>query len=90
MDVKMSKEGKEFHDSIIDEISKLPYIEFTNNDGKDKVFHVTLSSKRIQSIYNQLWDYVNQFPCDFNCIFNNVSIYMWNNNTWQLYKEFAI
>ena len=22
--------------------------------------------------------------------FNNVSIYMWNNNTWQLYKEFAI
>lgn len=90
MDVKMSKEGKELHDNIIDEISKLPYIEFTNYDGKDKVFHVTLSSKKIQPIYNQLWDYVNQFPCYFNCIFNNVSIYMWNNNTWELYKEFVI
>ena len=90
MDVKMSNEGKELHDNIIDEISKLPYIKFTNNDGKDKVFHVTLSSKKIQGIYDQLWDYVNQFSCHFDCIFDNISIYKWQNSTWELYKEFII
>lgn len=90
MDVEMSPKGKEVHDKFIDELSKVPYINFRESDGKDKVFHVTVTSKKIQNMYNELWDYVNRFQCKFNCKFDNVCIYMWRDNTWKLYKRFDI
>lgn len=89
MDVKMSKEGKEVHDRLIDELSKVSYINFDKKDGKNKIIHVTISSKKIRDIYNELWDYVNEYPCNFNCSFDNVTIYNWQDNTWKLHKEYA-
>lgn len=88
MDVKMSKEAKEIHDKLIDDLNTLSYINFDKNDGKNKIFHVTISSKKIQKIYDELWNYVNQFNCDFNCYFDNICIYKWENNTWILHKMY--
>lgn len=90
MDVKMSHEGQLLHDRLIDELSKIPYIEFNKLDGKEKVFHVTLASKKIRNIFNEIWDYVNTIPCSFECEFNNVCIYKWEDNTWKLYRNFKI
>ena len=88
MKVIMSKEGKVIHDKLIDKMSTIPYIEFRKNDGKDKVFHVTLASKKIGHIYKKLWDYINEKPCNFSCSFDNVCIYKWEDNTWKLHKKF--
>lgn len=88
MDVKMSKEAKEIHDKLIDDLNTLPYINFDKNDGKNKIFHITITSKKIQKIYDKLWNYVNQFNCDFNCYFDNICIYKWENNTWVLHKMY--
>lgn len=88
MDVNMSKEGKELHDKLIEELSKLSYIDFEKKDGKDKVFHVTISSKKIKSVYNSLWEYVNEYPCNYNCMFDNISLFKWQDNTWRLHKEY--
>lgn len=88
MKVNMSNEGKELHDKLIDELSNIDYINFDKKDGKNKIFHVTISSKKIQKIYNELWNYVNQFPCNFQCSFDNISIYKWEDNTWKLHKEY--
>ena len=90
MDVIMSNEGKLIHDKLIEKMDKLPYVEFTKTDGKNKIFHVTLSSKRIQGIYHTLWEYITKIPCSFKCKFDNVCIYKWEDNTWKLYKEFLI
>ena len=89
IDVKMSKEGKEVHDRLIDELSKVSYINFDKKDGKNKIIHVTISSKKIRNIYNDLWEYVNEYPCKFNCSFDNVTIYKWQDNTWKLHKEYV-
>lgn len=89
MKVNMSKEGKDIHDKLIEHMSKIPYIEFDKKDGKNKVFHVTLASKKLQPVYNKVWDYVNQYPCKFQCLFDNVVIYRWEEETWKLYKEFT-
>ena len=88
MEVIMSKEGKKLHDDLFDELNKISYINFGEKDGKDKVFHVTISSKKIQKIYHELWEYVNNIPCDFDCKFDNVSVFKWEDNTWKLYKEY--
>ena len=88
MDVKMSKEAKEIHDKLIDDLNTLPYINFDKNEGKNKIFHITISSKKIQKIYDKLWSYVNQFNCDFHCYFDNICIYKWENNTWILHKMY--
>ena len=90
MDVNMSKEAKKVHDELIDKLSTISYINFKNNEGKDKIFHVTLSSKKIQKIYKQLWDYVNTIPCFFDCMFDNICIYKWQNNTWVLHREYKL
>lgn len=88
MKVLMSKEGKFLHDSLIDVLDKIAYINFESHDGKDKIFHVTVTSKKIQTIYNELWDYVNKIHCEFECSFDNISIFKWENNTWVLHKEY--
>ena len=90
MKVNMSNEGKKLHDKLIDQLNEINYINFNEKDGKNKIFHVTVSSKKIQKIYNELWDYVNQFPCNFHCHFDNICIYIWEDNTWKLYKEYLL
>ena len=90
MNVIMSQGGKRMHDELIDSLNKIPYINFDSKDGKNKIFHVTISSKKIQNIFPTLWDYVNQFPCDFDCIFDNICIYKWENNTWILHNEYIL
>ena len=57
-------------------------------DEKNKIFHVTISSKKIKNIFNDLWNYVNRIQCDFDCKFDNICIYRWENNTWILHKEY--
>ncbi|UPA28985.1 2'-5' RNA ligase family protein [Terrisporobacter glycolicus] len=88
MKVNMSDEAKKLHDKLIYELSKINYINFTEKDGKNKIFHVTVSSKKIQKIYKDLWNYVNQFPFKFHCEFDNICIYNWEDNTWKLHKEY--
>lgn len=90
MDVIMSIEGKILHDELIDELDKINYISFKPTEGKDKIFHVTVSSKKIQNIFDKLWSYVSVIPCDFNCNFDNICIYKWENNTWKLHKEYSL
>ena len=49
MKVHMSEEGKILHNNLIDELEKIDFINFQSYDGKNKVFHVTISSKKINS-----------------------------------------
>ena len=90
MKVLMSNEGKLMHDELIDYLSNIDYLDFSKEDGKDKVFHVTISSKKIRNIFNDLWDYVSSIPCDFDCSFDNICIYKWVDNTWVLHKEYLL
>jgi 2'-5' RNA ligase len=90
MKVNMSKEGNQVHDRLIDAMSKVPYIVFDKKDGKDKIFHITVSSKRITDVFNDLWEYVNKLSCDFESEFNNIGIYKWENFTWVLHKEYLL
>lgn len=90
MKVIMSPEGKKVHDNLIDSLSSLPYIKFDSHDGKDKIFHITISSKKIQKIFHNLWSYITQFPCNFQCKFDNICIYKWEDDTWKLHKEFKL
>ena len=88
MNVNMSQSAKKVHDKLIDSMNKIAYIKFKESDGKSKIFHVTISSKKIQNIYERLWDYVTKIPCNCNCKFDNICIYKWEDNTWVLHKEF--
>ena len=90
MKVLMSDGGKVLHDELIDELSKISYINFDDKDGKNKIFHVTISSKRIQKIFNDLWEYVNKIDCNFDCYFENICIYKWEDSTWKLHKEYIL
>lgn len=88
MKVLMSPQGKIIHDKLISELEKFKYIKFNNHDGKDKIFHVTLASKKINKIYKDIFNYVTPIPCSFDCTFDNISIFKWQDDTWVLHKEY--
>lgn len=88
MNVEVSEEAKQVHDELIDEIAQISWIEFKKNEGKDRVFHCTILSRRIQDKFNEIWEYVNQYECEFDLYFDNLSLYIWRNNTWEIYKKF--
>ncbi|SHI95355.1 2'-5' RNA ligase [Clostridium cavendishii DSM 21758] len=88
MKINMSKEGKSMHDRLIENMNKIPYISFDKRDGKDKIFHITVASKRLQTSYESIWEYVNKYSCRFKAVFDNVCIYRWEDNTWKLHREF--
>lgn len=90
MKVFMSEKGSMLHDNLIDRLDTLPYIHFNTTEGKDKVFHVTIASKKIQKIFDDIYNYVNCIPYDFECFFDNISVFQWNDNTWKLYKEYLL
>lgn len=90
MKVNMSEESKAVHDRLIETVSKVPYMFFDKQDGKDKTFHITVASKKLQDLYHKIWEYVGQYPCEFDCFFDNISIYKWEEDTWKLYKEFRL
>jgi 2''-5'' RNA ligase len=88
IDVDVSQEAKRVHDELIDELTKIPWIQFKSNEGKDKVFHCTIISKRLQDKFNEIWDYINEYKCDFDVYLDNLSLYIWQNDTWILYRKF--
>ncbi|WP_238886607.1 2'-5' RNA ligase family protein [Clostridium sp. YIM B02551] len=90
MKVLMPLEGKRMHDRLIEKMIQIPYLDFSKKDGKDKIFHVTVASKNIQSKYNEVWNFVNLTPCEFDCFFDNISIFRWEENTWKLHNEFIL
>lgn len=88
MDVKMEEECRLLHDNLIDELAKISYLKFSDTDGRNKKIHVTVASKKISSMFDGLWAFVNKLTCDFNEDFDNVTIYKWKDNAWVLHKEF--
>lgn len=88
MDVKMTQDCRLLHDKLIDELSKISFINFSEKDGRNKKIHVTVASKKINEIFEVLWDYVNKLTCSYNEEFDNVAIYKWHQDTWVLHKEY--
>ncbi len=86
----MSREGKEMHDRLIDVMEPISYIRFDEKDGKNKVFHVTVTSKKLESVYETIWDYVMTYPCNYKCMFDNICIYRWEDETWKIHKEYIL
>ncbi|MDO5518724.1 MAG: 2'-5' RNA ligase family protein [Clostridium sp.] len=90
MKVNMSEQGKLVHDRLIDEMMNVPYLDFMRHDGKDKIFHVTVASKKLTPVYEEVWNYVHNYPYQFECYFNNICIYEWQQNTWKLHRYYRL
>lgn len=90
MNTNFSLEAKQNYDKLIELLMSINWLEWKENEGKEKIFHITIVSKRIKDKFDDIWNYVNGFDCDFHSYFDNVSIYVWENNTWVLYKEFLL
>lgn len=90
MEVIMFKEAKAVHDRLIDLLESFPYIQCNNKDGKDKKFHITVASKKVEPIFDQLWEYVHRYPCEFECQFDNISLYRWEETKWIIEERFEL
>lgn len=90
MPVSLSKEAKEVHDRLIDELLKIPYIHFKDNEGKNKIFHVTITSKKIEDKFQDIWTYVNENPYSYDDYFDNITLYKWIPYRWEVCREYIL
>lgn len=87
MPVKLSKEARNVYDKLINELKKLNWLEWKRNEDKNKVFHCTIVSKRVKNNFEEIWEYVNKYNCNFKANFDNITLYKWEKNNWILKKE---
>lgn len=90
MKVNMSDEGKHIVDTYINELLKVPNLQWKANEKKEKVYHCTIVSKLEENIFDQIYAYVNKNICDFDSVFNNISILKWEKHRWVTFKEFKL
>ncbi|MHC6178910.1 2'-5' RNA ligase family protein [Clostridium sp. JNZ X4-2] len=90
MAVNMSPQAKKVHEDLISQLDKIPWMNFKSNEGKNKIFHCTVVSKKIKDNFKDIWNYVHKYTCDFNEYFDNISLYHWKNNTWVLLKKYKL
>ena len=54
MDIHPSRDAFKVHDKYIDELKKLSWLEWKQNEGENKKFHCTIVSKRIREKFNDI------------------------------------
>lgn len=90
MDIHPSKEAVSVYNDYIDELKNIDWLEWKRNDGKGKKFHCTIVSKRIREKFNDIEKYISQFHPNFETSFDNISILIWKNYRWEIYKEYKL
>lgn len=90
MNVIENKEMRDFHKGFVKAIKEVNYISFGSHEGENAIFHVTVSSKKVSFVFDEMWQWINQFNCNYNVLLNNISIYKWQDNTWKLHKRFEL
>ena len=90
MNVIENKEMRDFNKGFVKAIKEVNYISFGSHEGENAIFHVTVSSKKVSFVFDEMWQWINQFNCNYNVLLNNISIYKWQDNTWKLHKRFEL
>jgi len=90
MKVNPSAEAKKVHDDFINELKKVPNLEWKPNEGKEKVYHCTIVSKLREDKFQPIREYVSSFNPKYNLQFDNISILRWENYRWVTYKEYKL
>lgn len=78
------------HDDFIDELKKVPWLNWKKHEGKGKIFHCTIVSRLMEDKFNPIWDYVNKYNPQFNTYFDNISILKWQDFRWMIYREYKL
>lgn len=92
MDIIPSEEAIKVHDEYIEQLEVINGLTWSKNEGKGRKFHCTVVSKRIREKYNDIWNYVKNYPCSFECYFDNISILIWDKNKrrWVTYRSYKL
>ncbi len=90
MKVNMSDEGKHIVDTYMKELLKIPNLEWKANEKKEKVYHCTIVSKLEEATFDQIYTDVNKQLCNFDLLFDNISILKWEKYRWVTFKEFKL
>lgn len=90
MNVIDNEQIRNLHKRFIEKIEKIKFINLGNKEGKKAIFHITISSKKLSPKFDEVWNYVNERKCSFTAKYDNITIYKWQNNTWELHKTFML
>lgn len=88
MDILPSADAISVHNTYIDMLKEVHWLEWKKNEGKSKVFHCTLVSKLPSGAFKEIWNYISELKCFFKLYFDNISLLRWEKDKWVLYKQY--
>lgn len=90
MDIKPSAKALVVNEQYINELKKINDLTWKKNEFKEKKYHCTIVSRRISSRFSEIWEYVNKHKYSYKTNFDNITIMIWQDNTWKIYKQFYL
>ena len=78
------------HDTFIDELKKVSWLDWKRHEGKEKIFHCTIVTRLRENSFTSIWEYVNNYNPQFNTYFDNISILKWQDFRWMTYREYSL
>lgn len=90
MDVIPSANAIRTNELFINDLKKCKNLTWKRNEFKEKKYHCTIVSRRISSQFYEIWEYVNKRKYYYKTSFNNITIMIWKDNTWKVYKQFYL
>lgn len=90
MDIHPSKKAIMLHENLYMELKTLDFLEWKSNESKNRVFHSTIVSRRIQKKFKDIWQFVNNYTVSFDTYIDNITIMKWDNGCWHIYKKFIL
>lgn len=89
IDVIPSKEMRDTYSKLTDHLNKNKDIPSSKFDGTIH-FHSTIAYKDIQEKFQEIWDYTAKEKPDFDVVFDNITIFQFMDDIWEIYKEFPL
>lgn len=76
--------------SYISCLKYLNWLEWKASEGGRIVFHCTIVSRLPKGKFDDIWEHVSKYPCNFNCKFDNITIMKWDMDHWVIHKSFKL
>lgn len=90
MDIKPSFDAIKVCEEYKKLLRTIPELQWKKNELEKHIFHCTIVSKLNKTTFRDIWTYVNQFPCNFNCSFDNITIMRLEKEGWVVEKSYPL
>lgn len=85
-----SKQAATSIKALLQELKKLPWMQWSKHSADDQTLHATIAYRDIQPKFNVIYEYLSKIAYAHTCCFDKITILKHENNKWSIHKEYCL